>query len=243
MAAGECADLRAALAWASAAGFAAVQLSVVDSELKPREMGGSARRDLAATLARLELRCSGIDMFLPAAHLADPVLVTRAVDAVVAALDFAAELGRVPLTVPIEGDVPQEVVAELSAAAERAGSALLVPVVSIDATRGLAPPRYASLDCASVLAAAGVPAELALRLGPGLGGVRVVDLLRSGLRGPILEPRESRLDALALRASLDAVGFSGIPVADARQWSRPGSGLRSTLARWAALGEGRQAFG
>ena len=58
VATGSLPGLREALAWASAAGYPEVQLSVVDSELKPREFGASARRDLAATLSRLELACS-----------------------------------------------------------------------------------------------------------------------------------------------------------------------------------------
>ena len=69
-------------------------------------------------------------------------------------------------------------------------------------------------------------------LGNRLGGVRVVDLLRSGMRGPIHEPRESRLDAMALRAVLDVASFRGIPVMDARQWPDPRAGLARSIERW-----------
>jgi len=235
VATGSLPGLREALAWASAAGYPEVQLSVVDSELKPREFGASARRDLAATLSRLELACSGIDMFLPPAHLADPTLVSRAVDAVVAAIEFAADLGRAPVTVPIAADAPSEVASALAAAAERAGVELLLPTLRVEDAVRLVSPQFASIDCAAVLGAGGAPDQLVLALGRKVGGIRLVDLLRSGLRGPILEPRESRLDALALRVALDAAGFQRAPVIDARQWTNPRRGLEASLARWSAL--------
>ena len=235
VASGACPGLREALAWASVTGFPAVQLSVVDSELKPREFGPSARRDLAATLSRLELSCAGIDMFLPAAHLADAMLVSRAVEAVLAAIEFAADFGRAPVTVPIASDAPAEVISALAGAAERSGVELLAPVLRADDGAGLAPPRLASVDCASVLGAGHAPEQLVLALGKKVGGVRLVDLMRSGLRGPILEPREARLDALGLRVALDAIGFERTPVVDARQWSDPRRGLEASLARWAAV--------
>lgn len=234
VASGACAGLREALAWASVTGFPAVQLSVVDSELKPREFGPSARRDLAATLSRLELSCAGIDMFLPAAHLADPMLVSRAVESVVAAIEFAADFGRAPVTVPLAADAPAEVISALAGAAEHSGVELLLPVVRAADGIGLSRPRLASVDCASALGAGQSPQQLVLALGKRVGGVRLVDLMRSGLRGPILEPRETRLDALALRIALDAIGFERTPVVDARQWSQPQRGLEATLVRWIA---------
>ena len=55
------------------------------------------------------------------------------------------------------------------------------------------------------------------------------------MRAPILEPRDSRLDAMGLRIALDASGFADPPVVDARQWTHPRKGLEATLARWGAL--------
>jgi hypothetical protein len=67
----------------------------------------------------------------------------------------------------------------------------------------------------------------------------VVDQLRSGLRGPILEPGEARLDVLALRMAIEvaaaSAGFRGIPVLDARQWPEPRAGIAASRARWADL--------
>lgn len=223
----ECDGTREALEWASACGFRGVQLSATDPETRPRELSQSARRDLLATLQRLELVCSGIDLFLPVTHLSDPAHISRAFDAIAAAIELCALLGRVPLTLPIASPDETPLRAEIAAAASHAGVAILV-----GSPAGVSPPFAISVDCAAVLAAADDPSMLVARLGRALGGVRVVDLLRSGLRGPIGEPRESRLDILGLQASLDAAAFTGLPVADARQWGSPRAGLEATLARW-----------
>jgi len=257
VAARECADVREALVWASEAGCRGVQLSATEPELRPRDLSQSARRDLAATLARLELACSGIDFFLPPSHLVDPAFVTRALEAIDGALELAAFLGRAPVTIPLgptEDCVARHAIA---ASASRLGVEVLLPVVRPEDAAGLAPPFLASVDCASVLGAGGRPEDLVARLAGGgagggprsvsgggsgggsgvatLGGVRLVDLWRSGLRGPILEPRESRLEALALRITLETSGFRGLSVIDARQWQSPRRGIEAVLERWSSL--------
>lgn len=236
VAAGDAADIRAALEWASRAGYRGVQFSATDPAMRPRDLSNSARRDLAATLARLELECSGIDLFLPAAHLSDATHVTRAHEAIVAAIELGAVLGRAPVTIPLAPGDDLEVRTAISADAQRHGVAVLLPVVQPDECAAIASPFAASVDCAATLAAGVRPEDVVLRARAALGGVRLVDLQRSGLRGPILEPRESRLDVVALRASLDAVAFGRCLVVDARQWADPRASLERVLARWNGLG-------
>lgn len=235
MSAGACAGTRAALEWMSAAGYRGVQISATDPETRPRDLSTSARRDLAATLVRHELACSGIDLFIPAAHFTDPSHVARAFDATTAAIEFAAVLGRAPVTVPLPLDEAGEVRSALAAVAARNGVDVLVPIATSTELASLAAPLAASIDCAAVLAAGGDPSALVLAAQAQLGGVRLVDLGRSGLRTPILEPRESRLDALSLRVTLESAGFTRLPVVDARQWSDPARGLSLVLDRWSAL--------
>ena len=231
----ECADTREALAWASSVGYRGVQLSATEPGLRPRDLSNSARRDLAATLGRLELTCSGIDFFIPPAHFSDPVHVSRAFEAVEATLEFAATLGRAPVTVALGANEQCEIRHAIAAAASRLGVGVHLPVVSLDDAAAIELPFAASLDCATVLGAGGKPEELVARLGARLGSVRLVDLWRSGLRGAILEPRESRLDALALRVALEIAGFTASPLVDARQWANPRRGLEQVLQRWNAL--------
>ncbi len=236
-------SLRESLAWASVTGFRAVQLSASDPATRPRDLGASARRDLRATLTRYELDCSGIDLFIPHAHWTDGRHFERAHDAVIAAIDLASELGRAPVYAPLPSDTPADVVASLASHATTAGVHLLrttesaAPAAATTNAVLLSAPFAECLDCATALAEGSRPETLVARAGDRLGGVRLVDLLRSGLRGPILEPRESRLDALALKVALEISGFRGFPVLDARQWTAPKEGLEQSLERWSQLGE------
>ncbi|MFZ9880777.1 MAG: hypothetical protein ACO3QC_05185, partial [Phycisphaerales bacterium] len=59
---GACADVRVALELVSRLGYRGAQLSAADPATRPRDLGASARRDLAAALARSELACAGIDL-------------------------------------------------------------------------------------------------------------------------------------------------------------------------------------
>lgn len=243
---GDGAALRDAIAWMAGLGLRGVQLSAAFAATRPRDLDRSARRDLAATLARHELLCSGIDLFIPPAHFSDPALVTRAVDAVLGAIGLASDLGRVPLTAPIPAEGAAEARAVAAESALRLGVTMLEPVTTGGDAGPLRPepPFLACVDTAAVLAAGGDPVSAVVSLGRSLGGVRVVDLLRSGLRGPILERGESRLDAGALRAALElaeplslAADGAGriLPVLDARQWTTPREGVAASVARWRAL--------
>ena len=278
----EALPLREALAWLSASGYRGVQLSATDPATRPRELDRSARRDLAATLARHELACSGLDFLIPSSHYIEPEHQQRAVDALFAAIELAANLrvhlaavgGARGVGVPVVVQCPDEIDATLVAVIESAASREGVPVLQLGAGTSVAFPAVSSagpssssssssssspsgsssaskwvsnsasnclsalgvaVDCAATLAAGANPASVLSSLGARLGGVRLVDLTRSGMRAPILEPGDSRLDALAVKVALSISGFHALPVADARQWLEPRAGLVKTLARWQAL--------
>lgn len=225
-----------AMAWASAAGLRGVQLSVTGGGLRPRDLGPSARRDLRATLTRLELSPSGIDALVPASHFLDPATAERAVDAVQGACALAADLGRVPVTVQLPAADDESTrarrdaaVALLAAAADRVGVALA------DLGGGAMapwPPIGVAVDPAAVLGDGGDPAASVARAGARLAGVRVVDLLRSGMRGPVGVSGASRLDVLAYRVAVDVAGYGGLPVVDCRQWDDPRAGTLDSVAAW-----------
>lgn len=226
-----------ALAWLSAAGIRGAQLSAAQPGTRPRELGESARRDLRATLVRLELVASGIDAWIPPSHFTDAANLERAIDAVAGACELAGELGRVPVCVmlpgPADGDSAsarrREAIAAIGAAADRHG----VTVADCGPSADLAfPPFGRCVDPAAVLAAGGDPAAEASRLGTRLAAARVVDLTRAGMRAPIGLAGESRLDALAYRIALEVAGFRGLPVIDARQWTDPRAGILATAGSW-----------
>ena len=257
--------VREAIAWVAGLGYRGAQLNAADPATRPRDLGPSARRDLAATLARHELVCAGIDLFIPPAHFHDAAQQSRAFDAVIAAIGLGADLDRAPITLPLPDDLASGLRQAIASEAERLGVQILIApkleaakvgvntgagtaaAVSSSATptpaqtleRPIEPPFAAFVDCAAVLAAQLSPEALVSSLGDRLGAVRVVDLLRSGLRGPILEPRESRLDALSLRLAIDLspASRSGRPigVVDARQWVDVRGGIERSILRWRAL--------
>ena len=94
-------SLRALAPWAAQAGYRDLQLDAAAAGLRPRELGRSARRDLASMLRRSGLGCSGVDLWIPAAHFADPARSDRAVSAVLDALEFAHELAGLTGGAPV----------------------------------------------------------------------------------------------------------------------------------------------
>jgi len=228
----------ASFAWCSTAGFRAVQLSATQPGMRPRELSASARREVRALLGRLELVASGVDAWIPPSHLRDPEHVDRAVHAALAACDWAAELGRVPVCMD-PGDEPSdevarrhraEAVAAIDAGASRVGVAVawLGGIGVAGFTGGVC------LDPAMELASGHDPVVRVAACGPRLRAVRVVDLTRAGHRGPVEAGERGRLDLMAFRVALSVSDFGGLPVVDARGWSDARGGALASAEAWAA---------
>lgn len=214
-----------------ALGLEGVQLDAADPELRPRELGESARRDLAAALRRRGLRASGIDCFIPVERFADPARVERALEAVHGCLALCESLQRVPVCMHLPHTGAPEVVQVLQREAHRRG----VPIADFTLPASADASVTIGIDPAAVLACGGEPAAVVSSAGARLVAARVVDLLRSGLRGPIDEPSASRLDALGYRVALEVAGFRGLPVIDCRQWNDVHHGVQACAQRWANL--------
>jgi sugar phosphate isomerase/epimerase len=235
-------------------GYSAVQWPVTVPTLRPRDFDATARRGLASTLHRMELTLSGVDAWIPPGHLLDPTTVDRAVEAIIAAVRFAAELvgprgerPNVSVLLPApptseEGKMGNRIalgdaVAHIALVAEREGVLL-----ADHSPLALGPngggesswPRVRmGVDPALLIAAGRDPAAEVTRFGPKLAAARLVDCFRSGLRGPIGESGESRLDVMAYRVALDLAEFRAPLTVDARQWRDPLGGLERTMERWA----------
>lgn len=217
-----------AIAEVAEMGLAAVQLDAADATMRPREMSVSARRDLAASLRRLGLRASGIDCFVPPERFADPSQVERALQAVAGSIALAEALDRAPVSVLL----PKEpaVAAEMRREADRRGVPLADFTLPAHDGQGAV-----GVDPAAMLAAGLDPSAQVAMFAGRLAAARVVDLLRSGMRGPIEQAGASRLDAMAYRVALEMAGFRGLPVIDCRQWSDARRGVRESAERWMAL--------
>jgi len=66
--------------------------------------------------------------------------------------------------------------------------------------------------------------------GQGVAAIRLADLTADGMRVPPGDP-DGRVDAASLVAVARTGGFDGLPLIDARRWSRPIEGIRSTIDR------------
>jgi len=236
-------DCSAALGAITNLGYRGVQWPATQPTLRPRDFDAGALRGLKSELKRLELTCSGLDVWIPPGHFLDPALLDRAVAALDAAIAFAAGVAEVTGDRPVvctlfpskaerknsgrSGEALDEAVTALAALAEREGIAIADHAVDPAAGIGF------GVDPAACLASGVDPVARVLAAGNDLCSARLVDLFRSGLRGPVGESGESRLDVSAYRATLDIVGFRRAVVVDARQWREPLSGLTKSLERWA----------
>lgn len=217
-------------------GFGYVQLSAAQAGLRPRELDRSARRDLLATLRRRELDVAGIDAWIPPADLLDPARVDRAVAAIVEAIELAGDLGRCPVSLTLPGreaggesGALESVMETIVDAAQQRDVPLADHAIPVTEQEYIG----VGIDPAAWLAQDEDPAAAVSRHAGRLLSLRLCDLLTSGLRGPIGDAREGRLDVLAYKVAAALAGLDRPLVVDARQWSDPWAGLIQTLDAWA----------
>ena len=226
---------RGAIGWAAEAGFGAVQLDAAEPGLRPRELHRSARRDLAGLLRRSRLCCSGLDLWIPPAHYADPARADRALAAVLQAIELAADLAAligdhqsrgeagVSITLPASGAE-----AARDAIAARAGARGLRVADHAASCDGAAPeasPIGIGLEAGALLRAGEDPVTLIARLGPRIASVRLGDPAAWGPGG--LEPT-------TLTAALSVAGYARPVVLDLRGIGDPGAAARRAVDAWPA---------
>jgi len=221
-------DPRDALRHLHASGVRFVQWSAALPGLRPRELDRSARRDLAVRLRRLELAPSGIDLWIPEAHLLDPAACDRAVAALRDAIDLAADLDRVPLSTSLPPGLPAEIIEAIGHHAGARGVAVANHDVSAsyhEIGLGLDPARWLGRPDADPVA------RLTAEAGPPVA-IRWSDADDAGR----CEPGLGRLDLRAFRATLGVVA-PGRPVAlDLRAARDPAEAVRRCRDRWERAG-------
>ncbi|HEX7009165.1 MAG TPA: TIM barrel protein, partial [Phycisphaeraceae bacterium] len=182
--------VQAALARLTRMGFGWVQLDATLAGIRPRELNQRARKDLLALLNRQGIQAGGIDLFIPRRHYLSSQHVDRAVAATIGAIELAADLGRLPLSLalPVQG-LADDVRAALVEAADGRGVRLAVHaedqaealrswVESVDLwTLGVA------VDPAALLARGQDPAAYVQRWGKRLAVARLSDLEAGGVVG------------------------------------------------------------
>ncbi len=218
-------------------GFRAVQLDATLPGVRPRDLDVRARKDLAALLTRRGLRLAGLDCFVPRKHFVQPENADRAMAALLATIELAADLGRVPVSLALPvANLAEDMRKAIVEAADGHGIRLAVHAEdSIDDLLQWTdttdqPALGIGLDPASALVQGREPAALVHRLRSRLAVARLSDVAgsrasgeseidTSGLRSTI---GEGDLDVIAYRIALDlAGGRTGPVVLDLRGMENP----------------------
>jgi sugar phosphate isomerase/epimerase len=231
---------RAAIEWSAATGFRAVQLDATAPGIRPRELDRSARRDLAALLRRLQLRLAGLDLWIPTEHFAEPARAERALDAVLSAIDLAAELSRLveasagpALSIILPAEPTPAAIDAISNHAESRGVRIADHALR-DAPLLPAPsPLGQGIDPAAHLLAGKDPLAAITRSGALLHSARLSDssvVTRTEIAAP-----GSRLDLLSYAATLGVAGYTRDLVVDLRGLRDQAGAAQRAHSHWAAL--------
>ncbi|MBI1369447.1 MAG: TIM barrel protein [Planctomycetes bacterium] len=175
---------------AASAGFRSVQLSAAAKGLRPRELDQRARRDVLMMLSRAGLMLGGLDLMIPRKDWTDAATQERAVDAALAAMGLAADMGRVPLsmTLPV-GDVAGDIRKTLLDAADGRGVVLAIHAEDqLDALLAWLdaedqPVLGAALDPAALLAADIDPTDAMMKMSKHVLIARLDDYARPSVAG------------------------------------------------------------
>lgn len=226
---------------AARAGLRAVQLSAAQKDMRPRDLDRRARREVLAMLSRSGLMLAGLDLMIPHKDYLQSATQDRAVGSVLGAIDLAAELGRVPLSLslPVE-KLPQDVTDALLTAADGHGVTLAVHAEhDLDAlekwlaTHDLPVVRI-GLDPATLLALDHDPAAVAVRFAAKLAVARLDDhattsTASAGGRVPV---GEGDLELLPYRGALAVATKLRSVVVELRDLPDPVAGMRVAQRKW-----------
>ncbi len=230
-------SVRGALGELAKMKFEAVQLDATLSGIRPRDLSQRARKDLVALIARHSMQLAGIDLFLPRQHYTDRQHVDRAVTATLAAIELAADLGKVPVSLGLPlADIGDDVRKALVEAADGRGVRLAVHAEDqLDALKAWMeavdqPALGAGLDPAACLARSLKPVKIAASLGRRLAVARLSDVSSGALRCAV---GEGELELSAYRVAVDlAPARSGPVVLDLRGVEDPVGAAKSALKAW-----------
>jgi sugar phosphate isomerase/epimerase len=231
-------DPRAAIDWVAALAnelpaLVAIQLDATMRGFRPRDLDRSARRDLASTIRRRGLACTGVDLLIPPEHFSRSDTQDRAFAAVCDALDLARSIAGAGVVSSVttqfpSGDLP--VALDAAREADRAGVLLSDTGWPLTSAHTHAPSLRVAIDAASVLVAGQDPAEQLLRLAASVASVRLTDANASNARMEV-GAFGGRLDIPALLASIATLSSQVPLVLDLRGIPDPVGSIGRVLAR------------
>ena len=228
---------RAALDRLASLAFRAVQLSASQPGLRPRELDRSGRRDLLGLLRRLDITPAGLDLWIPEAHLRDPVRIDRAVGAIEAALELAADLGRVSLSLllPRRDESPDPIEQVLEAVIEKS-LRFGVPLADCEVPPSDRADVGVGIDPVIWLSNGRDPVDAVVAHADRVESVRLGDLTASGDRIAVGDGDQGQLDLGAYRGALVRCGYNAPVVVDVRSSGDPWRQLAEAAQAWQTAG-------
>jgi len=217
---------RQLIQWSADVGFRGIALDGTAQGMRSRELGRSARRELAALLRRSELGFAGVDLWIPPSHLLEGEHQDRAVSATLGAISLAGEIGRlngdshpvVSMTLPSDGDA--EPMGQIFSAATAEGVTIadhqwpsMERSDSAEASHAIG----VGIDPATILLAGDDPVEQLLMHNPRIACLRLSDADQAGRT--VLG--SGRLDVQAYSSALRAGGFAMLALVDVRGLAEP----------------------
>ncbi|MGE3108496.1 MAG: hypothetical protein AB7G11_11840 [Phycisphaerales bacterium] len=242
--------LRDHLDLAASIGYRFVTLDASLPGTRPRELDRSARRDLAALLRRRELSCAGIDLWIPPDHFTAPAQQDRALAAVLAAIDFAADLARLSdsavvstapssatgcLSLSLPPDAPPDLLAQADTRAQTCGVRIANHATPLADPRPDHPSIGAGIDPAALLLASSDPAAVALSFATSrshspLALARLSDA--STVSRVHVGSRDGRLDLLAYALALVTIEYPFPVPVELRGLTHPPAAARDAFSAW-----------
>jgi len=166
--------------------------------------------------------------------------VQRAVDAVVASIDLAADLGRCPVSLVMPGtEVDAGVHDVITTHAINRGVLLAdhgVDAVSTGASQGI------GIDPVAMLSSGIDPVGLVHAAGARLVSVRLADMDEAGLRVPPGTDGTGRLDLAGFKIALTLRSWVSGVVVDLRQLADPVAGMEQARVAWNAADASSEAW-
>lgn len=231
--------VRQAIEQLADAGFSRVQLDAALPGIRPRELDQRARRDLLALVGRRGMTVAGLDLFIPRKDFLQADRVDRALSAVLAAVELAADLGRIPLHLPLPvKTLGDDVKSTLIDAAD--GRSVPLAVHAEDQLDDLAawvddvdlPCLGMSIDPGALIAAGLNPVDLVHQHAKRLTGARLSDA-SVGDAATRCAIGAGELDVVAYRIALDlATRRHGGVVLDLRNVDHPLRAAAAARSTW-----------
>ncbi len=228
---------RAVLDRLSALAFRGVQLSALQPGMRPRELDRSGRRDLLGRLRHLEIAPAGLDLWIPEAHYRDSARIDRVVGAIQAAVELAADLGRVSLSLLLpRRDEAQDPIEPVLAAVIEKSLRWGVPLADCEVPPSDRADVGVGIDPVIWLRSGRDPVDAVAAHAERVQSVRLGDLTASGDRIPVGDVDQGRLDLGAYRRALRMCGYNAPVVVDVGRAGDPWRQLAESAHAWEAAG-------